>query len=114
MLIRVYLDSAEPGVDMGGSVPCASTDDAILSDRAKMLCGSPCLALIQYACVLVSSARVGILGGGVAPRGMIFLRSCADRDFSCHGVAPGSDHCKKNIMRQPVPCPHSPPARKHV
>jgi hypothetical protein len=56
----------------------------------------------------------GILGGGVAPRGMLCLRSCADRDVCCHGAVPASNHCKKNDMWQPMLCSHPPPARKRV
>ena len=38
----------------------------------------------------------GILGGGVAPRGMFFWRSCTYSDLCCHGAVPASNHCKKN------------------
>ena len=54
------------------------------------------------------------IGRRCGPSRNVFLRSCTDRDFCCHGAVPASNHCKKNDMWQPMLGSHPPPARKRV
>ena len=68
----------------------------------------------KYTHVYASIAHARDSGRRCCPSRNVFLRSCTDRDFSCHRAVPASNHCKKNDMLQPMLCCHPPPTRKRV